>query len=208
MPKHPVTLALVALSLGLMGCASAAGVPGVPPDASARWDMYSGYKTYRWERTLQTGCASWVMTDLDLMGQIAAVHLSEGPANCDDGPGVAYQTPTDYLVFKNYWPWPLGQSVVAVANGEITGYLPCPHALSPEQIGRLRAVAQEANARATTDAERRTLTRIDQLLAATDGGALASGQQGCTDLPLTIDAGVDRTQDTWRGTQRVARPVQ
>lgn len=206
MTKHAVLLALL---ISLADCASPIGVPGVPHDAHGRWEAYVGYSTFEWQRRLQSGCASWVVTKLDTaVDGGAEVNLSTDPANCEDGPGVSYDTDADYLVFKNYWPWPMDQSfVIFDQHGNGAGYRPCPHTLSPEQIAQMRAVAQEANTGATTDAERRTLRRVDQLLAATDGAALASGQFGCTDLPTSIDAGVDRREDTWRGNQRPIPPA-
>lgn len=202
MQKHPIVLALI---VGLMSCASPAGVPGVPPGARGHWEVYKDYRTYRWERRLESGCASWVVIDGDAE-QGAEVSLSVDRANCRDGRGVAYNTYMDHLVFRNYWQrthdrWWTSE------NGEITGYAPCPHALPEGEISHMRAVAQEANARATTDAERRTLTRVDELLSRTNGAALASGHEGCTDLPLTLGAGVDRRQDTWNGTSRPMPPA-
>jgi hypothetical protein len=99
---------------------------------------------------------------------------------------VSYSSVSDFLVFKDYWTWTqdeYGNLMVFDSEGMISEIRPCPHMLPTEQISALRVLAQEALAEATTDAERRVLARVDERLAATDGAALASGQEGCTDLP-------------------------
>jgi hypothetical protein len=87
------------------------------------------------------------------------------------------------MFFQNYWPWTSDDAfngVIFDSNGMGIGVRPCPHSLSPEQLRALRVVAHEALAQATTDLERRTMERIDQILAATNGAALESGQHGCS----------------------------
>jgi hypothetical protein len=103
-----------------------------------------------------------------------------------EGRGLTYLTFTDQLVFQGYWPWS-SQDFHDVmefdSKGMISNIRPCPHMLTFEQLQAMRVVAQEALAEATTDAERRVMARIDELLAATDGAALSSAQLGCTNLP-------------------------
>lgn len=191
---------LLTLALGVTSCARPSGVP---PDASTSYDWYNNGFTYRWERTSPVGCATWMATD-----SYAVVELSVVSTDCDGGPGLEYFTVQDFLVFQNYWPWPLGQPTYTFDNeGMINGVLPCPHSLSASQIEQLRAVAQEASAQATTEAERRTLTRVDHLLAETDGASLSSWQLGCIDIPADADPSPARREDTWAGRVRPPHPI-
>ena len=121
--------------------------------------------------------------------QIAIDSQCEGEreGNYLVGRGVVYSSVSDHLVFRGYWPWTPGEyssRIVYDSQGMTSNILPCPHALSAEQINELRIVAQEALSHATTDAEERVLSRVGQRLAETTGGALASAQEGCTDQSL------------------------
>ena len=150
---------------------------------------------WKWTQSLPSGCVAW-MAKADW----AAVELSVDRRQCEDGPGLAYDTIEDYLLFRNYWPWPLDQPFVTFdSHGMVKDFLPCPHALTEKQIGAMRAVAHEALASAATEPERRTLGRIDERLAATRGAALASRQSGCADLSLS---GADEPAHVDRWTQR------
>jgi hypothetical protein len=101
----------------------------------------------------------------------------------------------NYMFFQNHyrytredgWNAPIFDS-----NGMWVASRPCPYSLSPEQLATLRLVAQEALARATTDFERRKLERIDQILAATNGAALESGQHGCVPAATGISSASER----------------
>jgi hypothetical protein len=117
-----------------------------------------------------------------------------------DGQGVSYFSNEDFLVFHGYWPWTEDEYFHLIeydSKGMTSRILPCPHSLSPEQLGELRALAQEALGAGTTDAERRMMTRASERLAATNGTTLASGQEGCTDLPSDWYRGSFPQQDPW-----------
>ena len=139
---------------------------GVLPVASAEYDFKSG-TTWRWERPIVGGCLAW-MAERDW----ADVVVSTDASNCRNGPGVGYFTSSDELVFRGYWPRP------AAYGGE-----PCPVALSPAQIARLRELIRTADMASFTAAERAVLRRIDERLAAVDGAALTTDASGwCNDL--------------------------
>jgi hypothetical protein len=180
------SIAALVLCLGLVCCASPAGVPqgaNVEFDHLAR----SGLE-WSWQRRVEHGCADFSTSD----GSMAAVRLSVDPAQCGVGGrtleacegcgrGLIFFA-ENYMFFQNYWPWTREDSAngpIFNSNGMWIANRPCPHSLSPEQLATVRAVAREALAEATTDLERRTLERIDQILAATNGAALGSGQHGC-----------------------------
>jgi len=136
---------------------------------------------WEWTRELEHGCARWSAKDT-----YASVQLSTDPSNCEDGPGVWYFTVQDFLVFQNYWPWSMSDYISLISydsEGMTEAIAPCPHSLSSDQINSMRIVAVEALAVAATEAERRTVERVVERLASTDGNALASNQSGCTDLP-------------------------
>lgn len=180
------SLAVLALCFGLIACATPEHVPS---NANVAFDptTYSG-RTYTWRRTVEHGCAALSAHDSALV-----VRLIVDPARCrgrirtndrcdECGPGFVYYG-DNYAFFQNYWPWTSDDMINGVifdSNGMGIGVQPCPHALSPEQLERLRLVAGEVLARATTDAERRTLERVSQILAATNGADLVSGQHGCS----------------------------
>jgi hypothetical protein len=116
------------------------------------------------------------------------------------GHGVTYSSISDYLAFRGYWPWTQAEYfelMVFDSEGMISDIRPCPHTLSPEQINALEVLAQEALAAATTDGERRVLARVSERLAAANGEALASGQEGCTDMPPDWHNASIQRQDPW-----------
>jgi len=169
-----MALALLVLIVGISSCAP----NGVPAGASVELTLKSGF-VWHWKRTLHSGCASWMATE-----RWASVRLSVDRARCEGAPGLSYLAGADYLYFQNYWPWPQDQlrnMVIFDSHGMVVGMRPCPHSLSTEQLASLRVVTRQALAQATTEEERRTLRRIDQRLAATNGAALTSSQLGCTD---------------------------
>lgn len=194
------TVALLAFSLVLAACARP---PGVPTNASTEWDWYNTHFTYRWQRTSELGCATWMATD-----GYAVVQLSVDPADCEQGRGLRYFTVQDFLVFRNYWPWPMDQPTYTFDDrGMINGVLSCPYSLSQGQIDQLRIVTQGAKVQATTDAERRTLARVDHLLSETDGAALSSWQLGCIDIPADAEPWPTRREDTWANRARPPHPI-
>lgn len=182
------SIAALFLLFALASCATPAHVP---PGANVGYGIKDG-TVWSWARRVEHGCASWQA------GTIAdhawyEVRLSIDPANCRDGAGLLYrasadgpytsQAGLDRITFVNYWTWTREDEYAGMifdSNGMWVDVRPCPHRLSPEQISALRLVAQEARARARNDSEARTLTDIDQRLAATDGAALKTGQEGCT----------------------------
>jgi hypothetical protein len=181
------SIAALFLLITLASCATPAHVP---PGASVGLGIKDG-SLWRWTRRVEHGCASWEAGTT--VRNWYLVRLSVDRSHCREGPGLSYQAfadapfPSDggldRITFVNYWPWtPQDQSNGRIfdSNGMWIGVRPCPHTLSPEQIAALRVVAQEARARARNESEARTLDDIDQRLAATDGAALKSGQDGCT----------------------------
>lgn len=199
MADRATTLASLVLSLALVGCARPSGVP---TSASTEWDWYNTHFTYRWQRTFEAGCATWTATD-----RYAIVRLSIDPTDCNNGRGLEYFTVQDFIVFKSYWAWPINQPTYTFDDeGMINGVLPCPHSLSPAQIDQLRTVTQAANAEATTDAEKRTLARVDLLLSETNGAALSSAQEGCIDIPADAEPWPARREDTWSNRARPPHP--
>jgi hypothetical protein len=179
-------IALLALCAELANCAPP--LPGVPSTASTSYDWYNGHFTYAWRRILRSGCAAWIATE-----NWADVQLVAG-SRCDvqgeetrlDGQGISYLSVSDFLIFHGYWPWTEDEYSHLIeydSRGMTSRILPCPHSLSAEQLSELRALSRDALGAATTDAERRVMARVSERLAATNGMTLASGQEGCTDLP-------------------------
>lgn len=179
------SIVALALCLVTLGCAS----PGVPAGASVEYNptTRSGF-TRSWRRTVDGGCANFNSEDGAL-----AVRLSIDPtkcrgparadANCDDecGPGLLYFS-DNYIVVQGFWPWTtddMTNGMIFDANGMWQGVRPCPHSLTPDQYAAMRHVAQGAVAQATTEPERQTLQRIDQVLAASTNVTMQSGQLGC-----------------------------
>lgn len=181
------SIAALFLLFALASCATPAHVP---PGANVGYDIKDG-SVWSWTRRVEHGCASWQAgTAID---DWYSVRLSADPANCREGPGLLYRASPegpypshaglDRITFVNYWPWTREDEYAGMifdSNGMWIDVRPCPHTLSPEQISTLRLVAQEARARARNESEARTLADIDQRLAATDGAALKTGQEGCT----------------------------
>lgn len=195
MNRFKEAVALLALCAGLANCAPRP--PGVPTGASASYDWYNGHNTYTWRRTLQGGCAVWMATD-----NWADVHLFVGSrcAEQSEGQGVGYLSVSDFLVFKGYWPWTSDEYFHLIEfdnRGMISRIRPCPRALSPQQLSELRALAQEALSATTTSAERRMMARVNERLEATNGASLASGQEGCTDLPPDWYNGYVSHENAW-----------
>jgi len=187
----------------VMALASCAPKPTqVPAGASVHWTLKGSFH-WEWTRQLEHGCATWSAKDT-----YASVQFSIDPTNCEDGPGLWYFTVQDFLVFQNYWPWSSSDYTALISydsEGMTESIARCPYTLSSEQIASMRIVAGEALAVAATDAERRTVERVIERLASTDGGALASNQSGCTDLPENWYNDASRVrQDTWRN--RVVTP--
>ncbi len=180
-------LAFVLVCLGLTCCAPAPP-PGVPVGADVDdWDPLTS-RTWSWKRTLQSGCVTWRANERWASVQLVLDSRCEGWRGEGrlPGRGVSYRSYSDYLVFREYWPWTqqMYSDLFVYDNKGMIRYVgPCPHALSPEQLGGLRLIAQEALAAATTDRERRVVARINERLAMTNGTALESEQEGCTDEP-------------------------
>jgi hypothetical protein len=182
------SIALLVLCLGIVSCAA----PGAPLGANTEFNPLigpTGSLVSSWQRRVEHGCA-----DFSANNGAMTVRIAVDPARCDGGPrrsgiycttcgpGIFYQH-DDSVVVQNYWPWSALDGIVFDSNGAATGMGPCPHSLSSEQLAQLRAVVSEVIARATTDAERSTLRRLDQILATTSGSSLGSAQYGCT-LPV------------------------
>jgi hypothetical protein len=190
--------AAVLLCAALAGCTPP---PGVPSGASGELN-YEGIMRWTWRHKLPHGCAEWTATESGAEVQLLAGSRCEGgtEAIAPGGRGVSYFTGSDFLIFLGYWPWTDDEysHLIEYDNkGMISRILPCPHSLSQEQLNELRALAHDALDAATTDAERRTMARVTERLAATNGTALASGQGGCTDLPSDWYRGSYPEQDAW-----------
>lgn len=198
--RSAVASALMLACIGLASCAPAPPV-GIPRGAHAAWSL-KGDWTWTWTRTLPSGCVAWMAKDRWASVQLALDSRCEEERDEGrlDGRGVSYFSSSDFLVFYGYWPWTQEEyhSLIEYdAEGMTSHIRPCPHSLAPEQLHELRALAQGALDAATTDGERRMLTRIAERLAATDGAALASGQSGCTDLPPDWYRGARPRQNPW-----------
>jgi hypothetical protein len=186
------------LCLVLIGCAPPASVPR---DAATSYDWYNGHFTYTWRRPVRSGCALWMATerwaDVRLLVESRCEELEE---RFLEGRGVTYFSPADHLIFRGYWSWTSEDYLDLMefdSEGMISRIRACPHSLTSEQLNELRSLVRETLSGATTDAERRVLNRISERLAATNGNALSSGQQGCTDLPPDWYRGSYPEQDPW-----------
>jgi hypothetical protein len=189
------------LCLSVVACAAP---PGVPQEAKYSRDWMDD-QFWTWRDTVPHGCVIWDAVVVGGGTPGVSIALSADIEKCaTDGPhhsfeatapGVTYSTSADDLTFRNYWPWSEAESASGIRydnRGMMIDTGACPHSLSTEQLGALRVVAQEAMAHTTTEQERRTLTRVDQLLAITDGAVLKSGQTGCY-----AERGALPRQDPW-----------
>lgn len=195
-PFAPI-LSLVLCCAVLSGCSP----PGIPFGASVHWDLKSGFY-WTWTRRLEHGCTTWMAKDHWANVQLILDSPCEGErANGYlDGQGLTYFSVSDYLAFRGYWPWTQEEYfnlMVFDDAGMISDIRPCPHALSPEQLDALEVLAHEALREAKTDGEIRVLARVAERLAVTDGAALASGQEGCTDMPPDWHGASIQRQDPW-----------
>ncbi len=175
---------LFASLVGLTGCAP----PGIPPGASIHWSIKGGF-TWTWTQELKHGCTSWMAkenwADVELLVEGECIETVE--ARAPKGRGVSYFTPSDYLIFRGYWPWSVDSyfdQVIADSENDLKVVRPCGHELSPEQLAALRIVGQEALDRAQTPREKRVLARVNERLANIGSGPLSISQEGCIDLPL------------------------
>lgn len=193
--------ALMMACIGLTSCAPPPPA-GVPRGAHAEWSL-KGDWTWTWEHTLTSGCVTWMAKDRWADVQLVLDSRCEGQRGDGylDGRGISYFSSSDFLVFHGFWPWTQEEyfDLIEYDSEGMTSHIrPCPHSLAREQLDQLRALAQAALDAATTDGERRMLTRVGERLAATDGTALASGQGGCTDLPPDWYRGAHPKQNPWR----------
>ena len=184
--KSPPSVLLIMACISLISCAPPAPA-GVPRGAHAAWSL-KGDWTWTWKRALGEGCVAWMAKDSWADVQLILDSRCEGERGEGllDGRGISYFSSSDFLVFHEFWPWSQEEyhDLIEYDGEGMTRHIgPCPHSLEPEKLDQLRALAQAALDAATTDGERRMLTRVVERLAATDGTALASGQSGCTDLP-------------------------
>ena len=164
----------IIMMLALAGCARP---PGVPQSASFEMNA-EGDSGWRWKRTLRSGCLEWLADE-----NLASVQLSTNPNDCEGGKGLSYVTVEHGVTFRNYWSWTpeeYDKLIIFNNSGMVVGTRPCPHTLPKKEIETLRAVLAEALGQVITDAERRSLRRVDYLLTLTDGAALGSYQAGCT----------------------------
>ncbi len=183
-PKTLARTILLALVLGLAGCAP----PGIRPGATAHWSTKDG-RYWTWTQVLEHGCADW-MADEGYAEMLLLVN-----SQCKDTrrygspkePGISYLTFQDHLVFRHYWPWTdeiWYERMGLGTKDESLPTKPCGYALSPSQLSQLRILAQEAYDDTRTAAEERVLARIIERLAVVGNGPLDSSYEGCTDLPV------------------------
>lgn len=171
--------AALAVCLALSACATPENVPS---NANVGFDpLTNSGRTYTWRHTVDGGCANFRASDgsqsVRLIVDPTKCHGAiRADASCNDecGPGLLYLT-DNYIVVQGFWS---GNVSSAVPGGDSELLGGCPN-LTPEQLTALRHVAQGAAVEARTDAERTTLTRIDQVLAASGRAPLRSGQFGC-----------------------------
>ena len=181
--------AIVGLLL-LCAVQSSCAPPGVPFGATVRWSLKSDfYWTWTWR--LERGCVAWSAKESYAHVWLLPGSRCEGERENSYAPsaGISYFTVTDEIVFVRYWP-----------EGESYGGNPCPHAISEAQIAELRNLTSEAIGRATTQAQRRVLRRVDERRAAVNGGALMTNGGWCSDLTQQDwDPGLERVRiDAWR----------
>ena len=177
---------LTLLSL-LILCAVQSGCspPAIPSGASMHWDLKGG-SSWTWVQQFEHGCVAWRATDDWAEVDVQTDSRCKTPRAWVDGtdPRIHYFTATERIVFKGYWPF-----------GEMySGPGPCPHQITESHIAELRVVANEALAEATTDGERRVLSRIVQRLSVLNGNALLNWQGWCSDAPQIDETG----QDVWQ----------
>lgn len=183
-------LAIVCLLL-LCAAQSSCAPPGVPFGATVRWGLKSDfYWTWTWH--LERGCVAWSAKERYASVLLLVDSRCEGKRVLSYAPssGISYLTFADEVVFLRYWP-----------EGESYGGNPCPHSISEAQIAELRSLTSDALERATTEAQRRVLRRIDERLSVVNGGALMSTHGGwCSDLTQQDwDPGPERARaDAWR----------
>ena len=189
MMKFLPPLFFLALLAGPLGC-SPAPPADIPRDAKAHWSLKGG-DYWTWIYRVENGCVAWMAKPDWADVQVVVESRCEGQRELGylEGKGLGYSSVSDYLHFRGYWPWTskMWSDMLEfddegmLAGGNIH---PCPYALTQDQIEAMRVVAAEALSAATTDGERRMLTRVVERLAATNGQALSSSQFGCTDRPL------------------------
>lgn len=200
--SHP--LLILAISAGLIGCTPTTS--DIPRDASRIWSLKSDF-TWSWSRNFEHGCVAWSAKEAWASVFVLVNSQCEGrgdPGFLNGKKGLSYISVQDHLVFRGYWPWTSkmwSDMLEFDDEGMLTGgnIHPCPYTLTQDQIEAMRVVATEALSAATTDGERRLLSRVMERLAVTNGEALSSSQQGCTDEPLdpTERASVDEV-DPWQ----------
>ncbi len=189
MNKKLYPLLCLALYAGLFACAPAPS--DIPRDASRSWSLKSDF-TWTWSADFEHGCvawlakAEWAHVFLFVDSQCAG---RDEPGFLEGKKGLSYSSTSDHLSFVGYWSWTSemwSDMLEFDEEGMLSGgnIHPCPYSLSQNQIDEIRIVATEALSTATTDGERRMLTRINDRLALTNGEALSSSQSGCTDESL------------------------
>lgn len=198
--RSSVSAALMMACISLTSCAPPAPA-GVPRGAHAAWSL-KGNWTWTWTQALDSGCVAWIAKDRWAVVQLILDSRCEGDRGEGlwDGRGISYFSSSDFLVFHEFWPWSQEQyfDLIEYDSEGMTSHIrPCPHSLAPGELIQLRTLAQTALDAATTEGERRMLTRVVERLAATDGTALASGQGGCTDLPPDWYRGERPRENPW-----------
>ena len=184
--------------MSLAGCAPA----NVPSTASPHWSLKDGFY-WTWSRPAVGGCVSWLATkewaSVQATLDIPCEKFERGGGAHQRG--LYYFTVLDDIDFKGYWPWSAeicSQQIVYDNKGMIAEILPCPYRLSDDQIEELMTFIGEPQAKAFTDGEKRTLSRIKERLGQVKGDALSSSQFGCTDRARRDSGGHRMRFDAWR----------
>lgn len=193
--KNLGRIILIIVSAGLSGCAPSS----IPSGASVHWGVEGGLY-WTWTQKLKHGCAAWMAVESWANVQLLVDSQCDGKGHTDLNAerGLSYLSAEDHLTFQGYWPWTENdhfQRIIYDRKGMISSVRPCGYLLSENQISGMRIVTREAYNHALTNEEKRVLARIDQRLSALGNKALASGQGGCTDLP--IDRDTSPVRDVW-----------
>lgn len=181
--------------------------PGVPTSAAASYDWKGSGMYWTWTRSFQHGCAAWMASDDYASVQLLVGSRCEGKRQTGylRGRGLTHLSFEPHLTFRGYWPWSDADHTAQIVfdeKGMISSVRPCPYSLSEDQIAAMRLVADEAQAEAQTDAEKRVLKHVTERLSTLKGDRLASGQAGCTDFgPADRGSGRQRP-DAWTGRSR------
>ena len=187
---------ILVVSAALSSCAPSS----IPSGASVHWGVDNG-SYWTWTQTVKHGCAAWMAEESYATVQLLVNGRCDGKPWIDRraGRGLSYLSFEDRLIFQGYWPWTEDDHVERMVfdrRGTLKSVRPCGYSLSATQISGVNIVAHEAYNQAQTDAEKRVLARVMQRLAVVGNKALASGQEGCKDLPA--NQGSPAVRDVWK----------